>query len=49
MLKKYTVDALVNVAYFVQRICGQLDTLLTLETQVTHMMSNLILWLLTFL
>lgn len=31
MLKKYAVDALVNVAYFVQRICGQLDDLITAE------------------
>ncbi len=31
VLKKYAVDALVNVAYFVQRICGQLDGLVTAE------------------
>ena len=31
VLKKYAVDALVNVAYFVQRICGQLDGLVSAE------------------
>ena len=32
-LKKYSIDALVNVAYFVQKIAGELDVVLEQQTQ----------------